>query len=69
MAWLVVVTDVEVVGATGRDSAGAVDGVVEQPCSEAAVESVVPVESVAKMLATLISGGWGIWFSLFMSKN
>lgn len=46
----------EVFGAAGRDSEGAVDGVVEERCSEVAVALVAPVE-LAKMLATLTSGG------------
>ena len=63
-AWLFVVVDVEGFGATGRDSEGAVDGVVEEPCSETVVASVAPVELLAKMLATLTSGVWGVWFML-----
>lgn len=54
---MVVVAGVEVFGAAGRGSEGAVDGVAEGPCSEAAVALVTLVESLAKMLATLTSGG------------
>ena len=69
-AWLVVVAGVERFGAAGRDSegvvdvGGAVDGVVEEPCLETAVALVAPVELLVKMLATLTSGVWGIWFML-----
>lgn len=54
---MVVVIDVEVVGATGRDFEGVVDGVVEEFCLEAVVELVVLVELVVKMLAIFILGG------------
>lgn len=69
-AWLVVVAGVEGFGAADRDSEGAVDvegavdGVVEEPCSETAVALVAPVELLAKVWATLASGVWGIWFML-----
>ena len=32
----------------GHNSEGAVDGVVEEPCSEAAVELIIPVGLVVK---------------------
>ena len=38
------------------DVEGAVDDVVEEPCSETAVALVAPLELLAKMLATLTSG-------------
>jgi len=52
----VVVCGVEVAGAAGRESVGAVGCVVVEVCSEAAVALVAPVELLVKMLVTLTSG-------------